>query len=328
MPVDEHLKARAKLRHSIKALGDGDARAVEPVVAALRDDSGLREFAMRELAKIGDAAVEPLVAALEDEDSGLREFAVKELAKIGDAAVKPLVAALGDADSDIRQFAATALGELGDPRALEPLVAALGDEDIRWTAATALGELGDPRALEPLVAALGDEDASVRWRAAMALGELGDARAVEPLLRALEDEDELLRGSAATALGELGDARAVGPLMAALEDEEENRVEEEFSASPPWWAGVSPKPGSRFLEPLEALLIRAAPETSEEALRTLARLRGWDREYVWRDYMTMGGGREEIKVIQRHTVPVDCSQVRRLAQEELARRGVHETSPD
>jgi hypothetical protein len=75
----------------------------------------------------------------------------------------------------VRESAARALGKLGDKRALEPLVAVLGDEYayVRWTAAQALGELGDKRALEPLVTALRDEDEHMRWAAAQALTALG-----------------------------------------------------------------------------------------------------------------------------------------------------------
>ncbi|RMF83541.1 MAG: NACHT domain-containing protein, partial [Nitrospirae bacterium] len=91
--------------------------------------------------------------------------------------------------SDVRR-AAEALGKLGDPRAVEPLLQALGDESrgVRRAAAEALGKLGDPRAVEPLLQALGDRYSDVRLAAAEALGKLGDPRAVEPLLQALRDE--------------------------------------------------------------------------------------------------------------------------------------------
>jgi HEAT repeat protein len=57
-----------------------------------------------------------------------------------------------------RSAAAEALAKLGDPRAVEPLIRALGDidSDVRGSAARALAKLGDPRAVEPLVRALGD----------------------------------------------------------------------------------------------------------------------------------------------------------------------------
>jgi HEAT repeat protein len=51
----------------------GDARAVEPLIAALRDESaGVRDVAAVALGKIGEPAVEPLVAALRDENRYIR----------------------------------------------------------------------------------------------------------------------------------------------------------------------------------------------------------------------------------------------------------------
>lgn len=137
-------------------------------------------------------------------------------------AVELLIAALGDKDGNVRREAAAALGEIGDARAVESLVAALrhGYRDVRSKAAEALGQIGDARAVEPLIAALGDEDGNVRREATAALGKIGDARAVEPLIAALSDLDGKVRLEAAGALGEIGDAAAVEPLIVALQDED------------------------------------------------------------------------------------------------------------
>ncbi|MDW8325427.1 MAG: HEAT repeat domain-containing protein, partial [Anaerolineales bacterium] len=97
------------------------------------------------------------------------------------------------------------LGEIKDARAVEPLVAALGDAEAgmrRW-AAWALGEIKDARAVEPLVAALDDADEDVRWSAALALGNIGDPRALPALERvAREDKGETESGSVAEAARE------------------------------------------------------------------------------------------------------------------------------
>jgi HEAT repeat protein len=179
-------------RAAAAALGQlGDARAVEPLLSALRD-----------------APVEPLPLRLGDADSGVRHQAAEALGQLGDVrAVEPLIGLLGDAGSDVQRAAAEALGRLGDVRAVEPLLRALGDEDsdVRQVAAEALGQLGDGRAVEPLLTALRDPDWSVRRAAAAALGQLGDARAVEPLLTALRDEDSDVRQAAEAALGQLGE---------------------------------------------------------------------------------------------------------------------------
>ena len=126
--------------------------------------------------------------------------------------VNGLIKALGYQKGDsfdarsIRRDAARALGELEDPRAVEPLIAALGDErsDVRQAAAEALGKIKDPRAVEPLIAALGDERSDMRQAAAKALGAIGDARTMEPLIAALKDAEWRVREAAAQALDHLG----------------------------------------------------------------------------------------------------------------------------
>ena len=144
---------------------------------------------------------------------------VNELKANGD--IEGLIEALGqNEDKDVRSSAAVALGKIGDTRAVEPLIAALGDQNevVRRGGAMALGKISDrwqiPPAVEPLIVALGDEDKWVRRWAAVALGEIGDTRAVEPLIVALGDEDRVtgdgigdvkdVRHYAADALDRLG----------------------------------------------------------------------------------------------------------------------------
>ena len=97
---------------------------------------------------------------------------------------------LNDEDWKMRRAAAAALGVLGDGRAVEPLIARLGDKDsfVRRAAAAALVQIGAP-SVQPLIACLGDKDSDVRRAAAAALGRLGDRRAVEPLIARLGDKD-------------------------------------------------------------------------------------------------------------------------------------------
>lgn len=115
-------------------------------------------------------------------------------------------------DTTARMEAAKLLGASKDPRALGPLVAALGDasRDVRWAAVEALGELGDRRAVPALVEYLKRPEA-YRWGkrlVAAALGAIGDPSAVEPLQGLLADEDPFVRRLAAISLLRTGDARA------------------------------------------------------------------------------------------------------------------------
>ena len=59
---------------------------------------------------------------------------------------------------------------------------------------------GDLRAVEPLIASLGDRFGMVRCSAAGSLGQLGDSRAIEPLKVCLDDEDVSVHNMAAEAL--------------------------------------------------------------------------------------------------------------------------------
>jgi HEAT repeat protein len=199
----------------------GDARAVEPLIGALRGREDVRAVAAQALGQIDDGrAVEPLISALKDGGSNVRAAAARALGQLGDVqAVDRLIGALKDHESSVRQAATLALGEIGDARAVEPLIGALkGREDVRSATAAALGEIADPRAVEPLIAALKD------WRvcvpAAEALARIG-APAAAPLVAALSDRNEVVRNAAAEALIVQIGAPAVKPLVAALGDERE-----------------------------------------------------------------------------------------------------------
>jgi HEAT repeat protein len=136
--------------HAIKALGETkDARAVEPLIAILKDGK-CGSTSVNALVKIGKPAVEPLMTALKDENPIARRNAAMALGKIKDAsAVNPLITALKDENPIVRRNAAVALGEINDTSATEPLTAALNDKSpiVRKKAAIALKEMGKPEAV-------------------------------------------------------------------------------------------------------------------------------------------------------------------------------------
>ena len=83
------------------------------------------------LGAIGDPrAIEPLIAALKDKHSLVSRVAAEALVKIDTPAVDLLIATLNYNDDFICIRAAEALGEIGDPRAVDPLIAVLNDG--RW----------------------------------------------------------------------------------------------------------------------------------------------------------------------------------------------------
>ena len=215
--LSDQLKNIFSSRDSIP--GMKSARDVRGLIRLLKHrDLDVQYGAAEALGEIGDSgAVEPLIAALKnDEYSGVRWKAAEALSKIGAPAVEPLIGALSHDDDDVRWKAAIALGEIGDPRAIEPLIILLCDEDrfVKSHAALALGAIGEP-AVNPLLRALREGDGNLRWGAAIALGKIRDPRAIEPLIRALADKYENVRAESASSLATMGKP-ALGPLLQFL----------------------------------------------------------------------------------------------------------------
>ena len=127
----------------------GDVKGLINALGYRRDQQSdykagfVRTAAAVALARIGDArAVEPLITTLSDPTGGVCTAAVEALVEIGVPAVEPLVAALIGPNPgwSVRKAAVETLGKIGDARAVEPLVAALGDQDefVRRDASEAL----------------------------------------------------------------------------------------------------------------------------------------------------------------------------------------------
>jgi HEAT repeat protein len=187
-------------------------------------------------------AVEPVITFLKSESDELREPGAKALEGTGPSTVEYLIELLKHKEMFyVRSSSAWVLGWLGDKRAIEPLVAALGDAGVvgnPWVAqvqvAFALGRLGDKRAIEPLIEVLKrstplkNEDSALFKESGQrsvaktldALVKIGPP-AVEPLIGVLKDENAFVRSFAAKGLGELGDKRAIEALVEVLKDEDE-----------------------------------------------------------------------------------------------------------
>ncbi|MBL7119836.1 MAG: HEAT repeat domain-containing protein [Dehalococcoidia bacterium] len=108
-------------------------------------DNSFRRRAADTLGTIGDArAVEPLIQALKDKGQYVRSSAARALGSIGDTkAVGSLIQALKDERPVVRGEAASALGRIGDVGAVEPLTQALEDENsiVRKAAEEALNRI-------------------------------------------------------------------------------------------------------------------------------------------------------------------------------------------
>jgi len=142
----------------------------------------------------------------------------EELEKQG---LEGLIHALHDStDPNVRQYAAYLLGKAKNPRAIQPLVEALGDFDksVREQATLALSAIGKA-AVEPLALAMKEPKWETRYRAAEALGQIADEKAVKPLIQGLKDNRDHVRYMAAKGLRVLGDSDAIAPMVILLKDE-------------------------------------------------------------------------------------------------------------
>ena len=150
-----------------------DPGALTALVHVLREDrySAVRWKAAEALARMGEPAVDPLIVALGHGNDDVRWKAAIALGDIGDPrAIEPLVVLLGDKDSYVRGRAAYALSMIGQP-AVPALIRVLedGTTESRPGAISALGKINDPRAIAPLIRALGDVDERVRSEAMASL---------------------------------------------------------------------------------------------------------------------------------------------------------------
>ncbi len=186
------------------------APAVLPAILGLLADGDpqLRQAVAHALHRFPDArAVEPLIAALSDPTAPVRASAAMALGWNKDPrASEALIAALqNDSDDQVRQECATALGRIPGEACLQPLIQAATDDDqarVRREAVWALAYHEDKRAAETLLKALDDPDPSVVVAAASGLGQFESERAVRPLIGAL-GSGQNVRRAAARALAQI-----------------------------------------------------------------------------------------------------------------------------
>jgi HEAT repeat protein len=208
-----------------RALGKiGDIRAMNALIFRLRhdEDPEVRKSAVWALHMGAARAVAPLIEALRDPDEWVRFGAVIVLAKIGRAAVAPLIQALHDPLPLVRANAAETLGRIGDPVAAEALSAALEDPnaDVWQQAAVSLGRLRDARAVKSLIQVVKSKSSGLRTKAIKALGHIRDVRAIDPLIDVIYfEQDRWMRLFAIESLGRIDDIRALEVLVDAAYDE-------------------------------------------------------------------------------------------------------------
>lgn len=155
---------------------------------------------------------------LNDARPAVRERAIFELSKLGDAAVRALDESLQSSDVTTRRNAVWTLTRIGSPRANALVVRSLHDEDpgVQLAAIRGSGNLRIEAAGEPLTRLVATAPPHLQLEAASALGRLNDASAVPALLKVLESagDDRMLHHALTWALMQIGEAQ---PLVAALD---------------------------------------------------------------------------------------------------------------
>ena len=151
-----------------------------------------------------------LTKLLDDPRPVVREKAIQQLAKVGNAAVPALIEVLtGARSAEARRNAVWALTRIDGAPARDAIRSVLSDRDdiVRRSAVYAAGLWRDGAAVRPLLTAVQSTQPAVQRAAAEALGRIGDARAVPALIEASASaSDRVLEHSLTYALIEIGNA--------------------------------------------------------------------------------------------------------------------------
>jgi len=154
------------------------------------DRSNLVAFQVKALAAAGrlrdPRTVSDLVRLAKNDESAVREVAVWSLGLIGGpGAFRALSASLSDRKVGVEALACLGLGRYG-AKAVPKMLAVMKDRnrrvEVRAACAWALGWSSDDRAVEPLVAIVGEGRSLLQRKAAWALGMLARRRVVPMLL--------------------------------------------------------------------------------------------------------------------------------------------------
>jgi len=171
----------------------------------------------------GHPAVKALVTDLKHDTSFKRRAAAEALQEISDPrALKPLLRAVGDKDPTVRVSAIHALSRQTDKAVTPTLLKLLCDKDpcVRLAAAQVLSRRDEATLAQDFLNLLLDTNFEVRITAVQFLGKIHDERIAEALLPMLKDADNDVRQHAAKALGAIGSPKAIEALVMALIDEE------------------------------------------------------------------------------------------------------------
>ena len=205
-----------------EALGKiGDARAVEPLVRAMRSgDESLRKAAGAALGSMKSPAVmRRFQTDLASTNSEVCIQSIQDLGYLGtEDAVKLLGQAAGRAEVPIAKEAVVALSKTGKPAAIPYLSKAVSNPFLRQEALEGIFAIDHPDTVPILIGLLSSKSFVDRQKAAVALGRRKDPRAVEPLIGLLKANDTPVMKEVVAALDEIGDKKAGSALIELVND--------------------------------------------------------------------------------------------------------------
>ncbi len=188
------------------------AEAVTLLSGLLKDPSAeMRARAAEALGHHGpaaDSARAALIEKLADPEAIVRRQAAKALARLKadpEATLPLLIKLLEDPDPSVRMRAMDALTEHG-PKAMDRLIAALGNEKTAYWACLVVSEIGAQAqvAVPALTKLLDSPKVEIRREAILALGSIGASAAPAAAQIAKALDDPLLATVATYALGRIG----------------------------------------------------------------------------------------------------------------------------
>ena len=215
-------------RKAAQELAGGDARAIYPLLQALRDENpGVQDAAIRSLVAIGGEVVAYMLIPLLREDSFLRNTAQLMLRDLGSVSIPMLYPLLQDKDDDIRKFALDVMGEIATDVDATKVIPMLADPNanVRASAIKCIGLLGYTEGAKHVENALGDEE-WVAFTALDTLGQLGVENSIDAIMGLLSSNSQPLRYAALETLGSIGSPIAsdalVKHIMSASDEDEKS----------------------------------------------------------------------------------------------------------
>ncbi|MBF0565282.1 MAG: HEAT repeat domain-containing protein [Nitrospirae bacterium] len=213
----------SKRRVSATKLGEGDERAIYPLVKALSDSSpAVQDAATASLIQIGGEVTAYMAIPILRKGAAQRNAALVILKEIGDPVVPLLYDLLNDNDDDMKKFALDLMGDIASGVSVEKVMPMLKDPNpnVRAAACRTLGLLNAHEAAPLLQEALNDDE-WVAFAALEALGSMGSEEAVKSIHDVCDRDSQVLTMAAIETLGKIHSPRSKKALISCLQSSDE-----------------------------------------------------------------------------------------------------------